>query len=144
MDNYSHLTPELREVASLHVHRIDKLYRMYAGIASDLKGFTDESMILEVRIGQRPPNPLEEMVRKLAASWHAEPELRSAKRFVAYVYTNNRPVGLSVDTSPFQRGDIKGFAEVLVKQLRALGEPRTDVLLEVIEGELPEPSSRTP
>jgi hypothetical protein len=123
--------PNLREIARRHIYKIDKWYRMFGGASSDLLSFEDGTLTLEVRLDKRAQTSATEMALKLAKSWRYERELHGAERFVVYVYRDNRPVGLSQKQPKVKDPD---YLSTLVKQIKRMGEPRSDVLEKIVKG----------
>ena len=104
MDSLFHMDPldpppklDLEQINHRHIHGIDKFYRMFGGAASRLLSFEYGILELEVRLDERAhrSTPVA-MARKLADSWHREPELVHATGFLIHVYKAVRPLGFAI------------------------------------------------
>ena len=128
---------DLRDVAERHIYSIDKLYRMHAGLSSDLISYEDGIIELEIRVTKRWPKSHEVTALQLADCWRGQPELDQAKGCLVHIYDVQKPVGSSV---PVHKGSAEGPAREewmssFVQAMKAMAEPRTDVLAATIRGE---------
>ena len=139
MDSLFHMDPldpppklDLEQINHRHIHGIDKFFRMFGGAASQLLSFDDGILELEVRLDNRANRSTPAaMARKLADSWHREPELRSATGFLVHVYKTMRPLGFAIPASGRSK---KTLMEDLVRQARKLAKEHPDILLETVRG----------
>jgi len=131
---------DLSEVADRHIYSVDKLYRMHAGISSDLVSYEDEIIELEIRVTERWPKSHEVTALQLANCWRRNRELDQAKGYLVHIYDIQRPVGLSVSAqkssveAPAREEWLRSFVEAM----KAMAEPRGDVLVATIRGEFTE------
>ena len=131
---------DIREVANRHINSTDKLYRMCAGLSSDLVSYEDQTIELAIRVTRRWPKSHEVTALQLAESWRREPELSQARGYVVHIYRSERPVGLSV---PVPTGSADGpsfpprreWLEAVVAALKAMQGPSTDVLVATVRGD---------
>ena len=131
---------DLREVAREYINRIDKHYRMHAGLSSDLVSYEDGIIELEIRVTKRWPKSHEVTALQLANSWRWNDELVQAKGYLVHIYDVQRPVGLSV---PAHKSSAEGptqdeWLESVVAAMKAMAEPSTDVLAATVRGEFTE------
>ena len=82
------LSPELEAVRDKHIRKVDKFYRMYGGLSSDLISFEKHVIELEIRFSNRWPKPLETTAKQLAKSWQRNKLLNEANSYVVHLQTN--------------------------------------------------------
>ncbi len=128
---------DLRDVAERHIYSIDKLYRMHAGLSSDLVSYENWIIDLDIRVTKRWPKSLEVTALQMADCWLGKPELVQAKGYLVHIYDVQKPVGSSV---PVHKGSAEGPARKewmssFVQAMKAMAEPRTDILAATIRGE---------
>ena len=89
------LSPELEAVRDKHIRKVDKFYRMYGGLSSDLISFEKHAIELEIRYSKRWPKPLGTTAKQLAKSWQRNKLLNEANSYVVHFYKRTNNTGLA-------------------------------------------------
>jgi len=131
---------DIKAISQRHIHRIDKLYRMCAGLSSDLVSYESGVIELEIRKGKRWPKPPEVTARQLAECWrHSNRELSGAVAFVVHIYEQRTPTGFSVPAGQLQDKEaVSVFAESIRQLIKA---PVADILIATVRGRFVPPES---
>lgn len=124
---------DLKLLNDRHIRTSDKFFRMFAGAASQITAFEEECICLDIHVDNRLAMPLEKITRNIAASWHREPELQSAKSYVAHIYKTERPSGFVVS------GFSPEMADEIVRRAKELVTEYPDILLTCIRGSFEKP-----
>jgi hypothetical protein len=89
---------EVSKINSKHLHSVDKLYRMNAGVGSSLLSVKDDTMVLEVNINDKwlTIKTLEQISIQFLNNWKENiKELQKCKYYVVYVYKTS-PLGFTI------------------------------------------------
>lgn len=123
----------LAAISRRHIHGIDKLYRMHAGLSSELVSYESEVIELEIRHGARWKKSPEVTARQMADCWrNHNPELSAAVAFLVHIYEKPTPPGFCV---PAKQLKSKQALQALVDQVKAMTtNPEPDILLATIRG----------
>lgn len=117
----------LRTIRKRHIDRVDKHYRMRAGLASVLTGYTAGMLGIEIRVYKRWRKPLNETAQEIARNWRAEPELQNARSYRVWIYKATHPVGFWI---PAQELNLRMVYELA----RHVKDPQPDILLADVSG----------
>ena len=111
---------EKEHIAELNrqfIIKADKLYRMHAGLASELVDYRDGIICLHISVSKRWPKPPEVTARQLAGDWKSHmPELRDARGYDVRIVRIQNDTGFAV--SPELVRD-KSLMNVLIARMSA-------------------------
>jgi len=129
---------DIRAISQRHIHSVDKLYRMCAGVASELISYESGVIELEVRKGKRWTKTPEVTARQFAESWRkGNRELADAVAFLVHIYDKPTPPGFSVPADSLSDDDaIAALADRIRAIMRA---PDPDVLVATVRGRFDHP-----
>jgi hypothetical protein len=106
MENYKTLTEaEVSEISSRYVKNYDKLYRMHAGISSNLKSYNNGIITLEIHNTERSKPSDFNTALSFALQWACvNEELKEAEAFVVSFYKTGStgfsiPLGAADDST---------------------------------------------
>jgi hypothetical protein len=73
----------LKKIVSRHVQEVDKYYRMFAGLSSELMACTNDALYINVCTDSRWKKDHETTARQLAVCWRRHnPELHQARYYL--------------------------------------------------------------
>lgn len=130
--------PDIRAISDSHIRRVDKLYRMCAGLASTLLSYESRVIELKIRKSKRWPKPPEETARQLAEAWkHHNWELNNAVGYLVHIYDRRTDPGFFVPARSVQ--DREEAAALADKIRESAEEPPGDVLVATVQGRFDDP-----
>ncbi|GAA4270443.1 hypothetical protein [Hyunsoonleella aestuarii] len=116
---------EVSEINSEHLHSVDKLYRMFAGVGSQLLTVKNDTLVLEININDQwlTKKTLEQTSIQFLNNWKEHiKELQKCKYYIVYIYKSN-PLGFTIDT--------KTTKEEIELKLKNLNSRESKILLDV-------------
>lgn len=130
------LTKELQEVRDNHISRVDKLYRMCAGLSSELISFDGKALEIEVRHSGKWKKEPHETASQLAKSWRRNNLLSKAKSYRVHIYLREVD-SVTVEPTPKEikpGKELDSFASSVVSKLKANSDSSRDKLIATIQG----------
>ena len=110
-------TERLRAINHRHIRRVDKFYRMYAGLSSQLVRFEDDIMYVEIMNTERHILSTFNTAVAFASRWREwNEELAPARGFVVVFKKAKKPTGFSIPVSE----DTKSLASKVNDAFRQL------------------------
>jgi hypothetical protein len=107
----------ISELNNKFIRRIDKKYRMFAGLASELVDYRDDIIYLHISISKRWPKPPEVTASQLAGDWKTyNPELAGARGYDVRIARIQNDTGFSV--SP-EVAENTSYMNVLIARMSA-------------------------
>ena len=86
----------LSAINDRHMHAIDKMYRMFAGLSSHLLAYEEGTLTLQVHHSKRWPKDPVTTAQQLAESWiRFNPELKEAHTYMVYVHASGSETGFA-------------------------------------------------
>ncbi len=80
----------INKIADRHLMEIDKYYRIFSGLSSDLDDYSDDTIYLTVKRNSKWAKGNETTARQIARNWRkVNPELRNAKKFHVTIIKRN-------------------------------------------------------
>lgn len=130
---------DIHTISQRHVRGIDKFYRMYAGLSSELLSYESGVIELEIRRSARWPKPPEETAAQLAECWrgHNE-ELADAVAFLVHIYERKTDPGFFLPTDSLKGAE---GAAILAKKIRETVNVPADILIATVRGRFDQPES---
>ena len=92
---------EVSAINSKHLHTVDKLYRINAGVGSDLLSVKNDTMVLEVNINDQwlEKKTLEQTSNQFLTCWKKfNSVLQKSRYYTVYVY-NTSPLGFMISAN---------------------------------------------
>lgn len=108
---------DLKEVNDRHVRCHDKYYRMYSGLASNIRSYENKTIELEINYGDNWPvwwKTLKGTAVQLVNNWLIQPELKDAERYIVHLYNTRGSSGFAFtgDPNPQQiKAELKKFED---------------------------------
>ena len=133
------LSPELEEIRDNHIHRRDKCYRMYGGLASDLISFENQIIELEIRFADRWSKSPDVTALQLASAWKENKILEQATGYLVHLFkrVSNPGVVAQVPKSD-TRDKIDEFCSEFIEALKAAADTTNDQYIGSVKGSFQE------
>ena len=130
------LGKKLQEVCDYHVSHVDKLYRMCAGLSSELISFKGKVLEIEIRHSDKWKKDPAETADQLAKSWRRNTLLSKATSYRTHIYKREESGGtLACAPSEIKAGvELDAFASLVVSKLKAASDNTKDKFIETVEG----------
>ena len=116
---------KVSEINSKHLHSVDKLYRMHAGVGSTLLSVENDTMALEINVNDQwlTRKTLEQTSSQFLNSWKQfNKELQKCNYYIVNIY-KSRPLGFTIDS--------KTTKEEVQLKLKKFNSKESKILLEV-------------
>lgn len=121
-----------------HAHRIDKWFRMYAGLSSELMSYESGVIELEIRKSAKWTRSHEATARQFADTWkRSNQELSEAVAFLVHLYDRKVPPGF---IQPASSASTKEGRAALAETIKRIVEaPVEDIMLATVRGRFDDP-----
>ena len=131
---------DIKTISQRHVRRIDKFYRMCAGLSSELLSYESGVIELEIRKSTRWDKSPRETANQLAECWRSgNPELAGASRFLVHIYERKTDPGFIIPKNLVEGAE---GAAVRAKMIReTVDAPVADILIATLRGRFTHPES---
>ena len=127
----------IKDINTKHIHAVDKHYRMYSGLSSQLLDYVDNTIILEITINERWQKDSNTTAKQLADSWKKfNPELSSALHYLVHVIHSKKTTGFVLN---FEELKNKKLISDLIRKFNDVVNP-SESIIETIEGDFEIPS----
>mgnify|MGYP000029212799 FL=1 len=137
------LSPELEEIRINHIHRRDKCYRMYGGLASNLISFENQIIELEIRHADRWSKAPDVTALQIATGWKDNKILNQATGYLVHLFKRRNNPGVVAQAPKSENRDkVDEFCSEFIAALKAAADTTNDEFLESIKGVF-EPKSDT-
>ena len=116
---------EVSEINSKHLHSVDKLYRMHAGVGSQLLSVKNDTLVLEINVNDQwlTKKTLEQTSIQFLNSWKQNiKELQKCKYYIVNIYKSS-PLGFTID--------IKTTKEEIALKLKKFNGKESKILMDV-------------
>ncbi|MBI5009229.1 MAG: hypothetical protein HZB98_06185 [Bacteroidia bacterium] len=110
-----------------HCRRVDKLYRQFAGLASEIISYRNKTLELEIRISSRWPKDPETTAKQISKDWRSAHEcLKKAKFYkVKLVFLGaNQDTGGTFSINQYRSSMIQEITDILDK-MKSKGENKS-------------------
>ena len=114
MKNLTLTDERVKTITHKHMHAVDKLYRMHAGISSDLIAVKNGIAQLEVRIHSGWKKPHEVTIDQFITLWtnHIS-ELKEIDGWQVKVYTSEKIAGFTISPSAIDSPELQKRLDLL-------------------------------
>lgn len=122
---------EVSKINTKHIHSVDKLYRMHAGVGSNLLSVKDDTMVLEVNINDKwlTKKTLEHTPIQFLNCWKEyNNDLQNCKYYIVYIYKSS-PLGFTISPNATN--------EEIALQLKKFNSKESKILLNVFSNKEP-------
>jgi hypothetical protein len=86
----------IQDINHRHIKNVDKLYRMFAGLSSELLEYSDQTLQIAIECSEKWKKPVEDTALQIAESWKtSNPELQHAKYYQAIILTPEKMVKIN-------------------------------------------------
>ena len=125
----------IKKIVDYHVYHVDKLYRKFAGLQSEMTDYDDETIYLHIKTSSRWGKDNKVTARQLAVDWrNVNKELKDAKRYHVTIFKNETPTGISVNTNNLSNVEsIQAFVDA-IKNIQPMAELQHTLKGEVVTG----------
>jgi hypothetical protein len=121
---------QIKTITEKHIRKIDKFYRMFSGLSSELIEYNNDVIHLKIKVSKKWPKDSLTTAKQIAQDWKDfNSELKDAKSFVVEIYHISGSTGFVID--PKKRPD-KEHLEESIKSLLSDDENSTNY--ETIKG----------
>tara|TARA_R110002096_G_scaffold233047_8_gene423027 strand:- start:2129 stop:2551 length:423 start_codon:yes stop_codon:yes gene_type:complete len=127
---------DIQAISQRHICSIDKLYRMYGGLSSNLISYDNQVIELEIRKSSKWTKTPEVTARQLADCWKRNRELSDAVAFVVHLYKQHGPTGIFTPKKSLRSPDA---LEALLEKMKQMAAPKPDILVGTIHGRFDQP-----
>jgi hypothetical protein len=126
----------LKAINTRHMHAIDKMYRMFAGLSSHLLAYEEGTLTLQVHHSKRWTKDPLTTAKQLAESWFFHnPEFKDAHTYSVYVHSSTYETGFFF--TPAKRKDNDSLFTELSKAIAKMPREREpDRIGELIIGRM--------
>ena len=129
------LSPELEEIRINHIHRRDKSYRMYGGLASNLISFENQIIELEIRHAERWSKAPDVTALQIATGWKDNKILKQATGYLVHLFKRRSNPGVVAQVPKTENQDkVDEFCSEFIAALKAAADTTNDEYLESIKG----------
>jgi len=129
------LSPELEEIRINHIHRRDKCYRMYGGLASNLISFENQIIELEIRFADRWSKAPDVTALQIATGWKDNKILQQATGYLVHLFKRRSNPGVVAQVPKSEsQNKVDEFCSAFIAALKAAADTTNDEYLESIKG----------
>ena len=122
---------KVSEINSKHLHSVDKLYRMHAGVGSKLLSVKNDTLTLEINVNDQwlTKKTLEQTSIQFLKSWKDfNKELQKCNYYIVNIYKSS-PLGFTIN--------IKTSKEDIALKLKKFNSKESKILLDVFSNREP-------
>ena len=131
----SNLSPELEEIRVHHIHRRDKCYRMYGGLASNLISFENQIIELEIRFADRWSKAPDVTALQIATGWKDNKILNQATGYLVHLFKRRSNPGVVAQVPKSENQDkVDEFCSAFIADLKATADNTNEEYLQSVRG----------
>jgi hypothetical protein len=124
----------LRRISDHHIGTVDKFYRMYAGLSSDIDDYADSTIYITIRKNSIWPKDNETTAKQIAGDWRKYSEaLRQAKKYHVAIINSDAPTGFVFNHNASDDSAIEAAIEAL-KNIPPMDDLKKECRVVVITG----------
>lgn len=125
----------IKKIVDFYVCHVDKHYRQFGGLQSELTNYENETIYLKIQTNSRWIKDNKVTARQLAGSWKDfNTELKDAKRYHVTIFNGETPTGIAVKVNALNNEEsIQAFVDS-TKNIQTMDELQHRVKGEVITG----------
>lgn len=87
----------IRKIAERHIHSVDKYYRMFGGLSSNLDDYSDSTIYITIHKNRNWKKDNATTAKQLALSWRNGCDaLKEAKKYHVTIIHNETPTGFAI------------------------------------------------
>lgn len=125
----------IKKIVDYHVYHVDKLYRQFGGLQSEMTDYEDETIYLKIQTNSRWGKDNIVTAKQLADSWKTfNKELKDAKRYHVTIFNREIPTGIAVKANTLNNEEsIQAFVDA-IKNIQPMAELKHTLKGEVVTG----------
>ena len=125
----------IKKIVDYHVYHVDKLYRQFGGLQSEMTDYEDETIYLKIQTNSRWGKDNIVTAKQLADSWKTfNKELKDAKRYHVTIFNRETPTGIAVQSNTLNNEqNLQTFVDA-IKNIQPMAELQHTLKGEVVTG----------
>lgn len=125
----------IKKIVDYHVYHVDKLYRQFGGLQSEMTDYDDETIYLKIQTSSRWGKDNTVTAKQLANDWKkVNKELKDAKRYHVTIFNREAPSGIAVKANTLNNEEsIQAFVDA-IKNIQPMAEVQHTLKGEVVTG----------